>query len=352
MLTKYLALLLGLNFSDAVPVLEKSENYKNFASPILNNEQKVSFSAVGDWGGVGKPPYNVPWNLRVGRSMNRMAGKHGTDMILLLGDNFYYDGVRSVDDPRFNQTYHKTFDDKQRNLKNTPMFAQTGNHDYHRNVSAQILYTQVDDRWTFPDYFYQIDHPALKDNSIEIYMIDTMNLRNEKSKDLDDQKFVDELKAKQLAWLEESLAKSTADFVIVAGHHPVVSVAEHGSTSQLVDELKPILEKYQVNFYLCGHDHNLQLLTYKKSKNGNDLYDPIQPQYIVTGMATLPNPSRKHRDDLPDDIELTFFYANPSLKSHGGYTYYQVVDNKINAYFLDAKNEDIVFSTSSGKRKL
>ena len=37
-----------------------------------------------------------------------------------------------------------------------------------------------------------------------------------------------------------------------AGHYPVWSVTEHGPTPQLVDELKGLLEKYGVAFYLNG----------------------------------------------------------------------------------------------------
>ena len=41
----------------------------------------------------------------------------------------------------------------------------------------------------------------------------------------------------QWDWIESTLEKSTAEFVIVAGHYPVYSICSHGPTSELVDEL-------------------------------------------------------------------------------------------------------------------
>jgi tartrate-resistant acid phosphatase type 5 len=50
-----------------------------------------------------------------------------------------------------------------------------------------------------------------------------------------------------------------ADYLLVAGHYPVYSVAEHGPTKQLVSRLMPLLHTYHANAYFSGHDHNLQV---------------------------------------------------------------------------------------------
>lgn len=64
------------------------------------------------------------------------------------------------------------------------------------------------------------------------------------------------------------------------------SVAEHGPTDILVERLKPMMEKYGVAAYYCGHDHNLQHLT-----------DGLI-QYYVVGAGHLIDPSMAHKVSL------------------------------------------------------
>jgi 3',5'-cyclic AMP phosphodiesterase CpdA len=61
-------------------------------------------------------------------------------------------------------------------------------------------------------------------------------------------------------WLERELQASTATWKIVYGHHPVFSYGEHGHERRMIELVNPLLEKYQVDAYLCGHDHDRQLL--------------------------------------------------------------------------------------------
>ena len=64
---------------------------------------------------------------------------------------------------------------------------------------------------------------------------------------------------KQADWLKDALAKSTAVWKIVYGHHPIYSYGSHGNTASLIKKLLPLL-KNQADFYVAGHDHDQQLL--------------------------------------------------------------------------------------------
>ena len=64
----------------------------------------------------------------------------------------------------------------------------------------------------------------------------------------------------QVAWLQAALAASTAPWKIVIAHHPVYSGGEHGDTPYIIEHVLPLLEKYGVQAYFNGHDHDLQHL--------------------------------------------------------------------------------------------
>ena len=59
-------------------------------------------------------------------------------------------------------------------------------------------------------------------------------------------------------WLRRTLDGAAHDWVIVAGHYPIWSVAEHGPTPALVEELRPYLFRHGAALYVNGHDHNAQ----------------------------------------------------------------------------------------------
>jgi acid phosphatase len=87
--------------------------------------------------------------------------------------------------------------------------------------------------------------------------VDLMNYDNEREA-------IELLKNEQLTWLNQTLAASKAHWLIVMGHFPMYSGGEHGNTPELIQDIKPLLDKYNVDAYLCGHDHTLQHLSQDK----------------------------------------------------------------------------------------
>jgi hypothetical protein len=64
----------------------------------------------------------------------------------------------------------------------------------------------------------------------------------------------------QVAWLEDALRRSTATWKIAVGHHPLLSGGPKSARHGLEWYLSPLFARYAVDFYLSGHDHDLELL--------------------------------------------------------------------------------------------
>jgi tartrate-resistant acid phosphatase type 5 len=62
----------------------------------------------------------------------------------------------------------------------------------------------------------------------------------------------------QLKYIESQLRQAAIEqptWLIVVGHYPVYSAGDHGDSAELKTYLQPLLEKYNVDAYFCGHDH-------------------------------------------------------------------------------------------------
>ena len=56
--------------------------------------------------------------------MSKLGPSRNTHFQFALGDNFYFDGVKSVDDPRFKTSFEDVFTDE--HLLETPWFLNLG----------------------------------------------------------------------------------------------------------------------------------------------------------------------------------------------------------------------------------
>jgi tartrate-resistant acid phosphatase type 5 len=134
------------------------------------------------------------------------------------------------------------------------------------NATAQLAYSALspNGRWNFPSFYYTLnatfpDAATGASVSIEWVFIDTvilcgLSVAGEKGQPVPP---ADATPASvQLAWITETLAASKADWLIVAGHYPVYSVAEHGSTTCLVEQLRPLLIENKAAMYINGHDRS------------------------------------------------------------------------------------------------
>jgi tartrate-resistant acid phosphatase type 5 len=219
----------------------------------------LNFLLLGDWGRKGEPD-----QAAVAKQMGICGAKMEPKFVVAVGDNFYEDGVASVTDPHWQNSFEKVYTAPSLQV---PWWAALGNHDYHGNCDAQIEYSHSpkarnsSKRWNMPARYYPRTEKIDAKNSVDFFYLDTTPMAgldageithhgNVKSQDV----------PKQMAWFKAALAASTAPWKIVVGHHPIYTGGQHGDTPYLVKHVLPLLEKHGVQVYFNGHDHDLQHL--------------------------------------------------------------------------------------------
>ena len=207
------------------------------------------FVSLGDWGSPG------PDQSAVAAVLGPAVASFNATVLLAVGDNFYEDGVVNDTDPQWKTTYEDVYTHPALQL---PWYAIEGNHDHHygRGQGQIDFYTNHrDSRWVMPAYWYdQQWHLEGSNTTLHMVFIDTVILSG------DDNVTYPVQRKEQYAWINATLHASTADWLIVVGHYPVYSSGEHGNTADLDEHLLPLLRLYDVDMYLCGHDHTLQHL--------------------------------------------------------------------------------------------
>lgn len=126
------------------------------------------------------------------------------------------------------------------------------------------------------------------------------------------------------------VSKTDVPYIIVSGHFPVWSIAEHGPTHCLLNTLRPLLHKYQVSAYFCGHDHNLQYLS--------DTYLDHKVDYIVSGAGNFVENSTVHIDDVPSG-SLKYFWAENIGLINGGFMLVQTTTQNMTLTFYESNGK-------------
>jgi len=214
-----------------------------------------NFLIFGDWGRQGEQD-----QIEVATQMAKTARDLKPGFIISVGDNFYENGVQSVEDPHWQKSFEDVYSDPALRL---PWHCILGNHDYHANCDAQIAYNKFNPRWNMPARYYTQSHRIDAATTADFFYLDTTPMIKGYYKDGSErtraQVITQDVPA-QLAWFKTALATSTAQWKIVIGHHPIYSGGGHGDTTELIENILPLLHEHKVQAYFNGHDHDLQHL--------------------------------------------------------------------------------------------
>jgi hypothetical protein len=219
---------------------------------------------IGDW---GTDKY-LDQQVAVADAMKRYIDQVGIhpNAMLLLGDNWYgnmFGGAKSKRwDRQFELMYPTAYFPG-------PMYAVLGNHDYEYRLTskaeAQLAYQGLHPgtRWTMPNRWYRQTWPA-NNPQITLLCLDS-NLPGIKNDGLNPLSYSMSPKhvKEQDAWLRAELAKPrTTPFIAVVAHHPLYTNGIHRDDSILINAFDKLLREYKVDFWITGHDHDLQHLEF------------------------------------------------------------------------------------------
>jgi tartrate-resistant acid phosphatase type 5 len=203
----------------------------------------IAFFALGDTG------YGGELLRSNANAMEAEAEVRPVDFVLLLGDNFYLEGVRSLEDPMWRERFEDAFPGSRLQV---PFHVVLGNHDHRGEPDIQIAYTKTNARWHMPAHWYTFSVPIGGSDEAQFFALDTQPMKVAAGD-----------AGEQQTWLAAELARSKARWKIVFGHHPVLSHGSHGPTIGVAGVLAPLFERHGVDLYLSGHDHDLQVIRSK-----------------------------------------------------------------------------------------
>ncbi len=284
-------------------------------------DDAFSFLVIGDWGRKGD--FN---QQSVGDMMNTVAEKLDAEFVISTGDNFYPDGVASVEDPNWYFSFENVYKGFSLNVTWNVVL---GNHDYRGNPQAQIDYTKRSKRWNMPDRYFVQDVDLENDQKASFIFLDTSPFEDKYYSHYKYAKVIAlQDSTRQLIWLDSVLtAKKHLDWVVVTGHHPLYSGGKRlTETGDIRSHLEPILKKHKVDVYFAGHEHDLQ-----------HIKPPYNTHHFISGAGSEIRPT--------GEMEFTKFAA-----SKPGFMAVSITNKKMIVQMVDNKGA-VIYKTEIPKKQ-
>ena len=235
----------------------------------ISSGSNVHALANDDPGGIyiadGNNKQAYTYQVAMAGSMNEwIVNDHEIQFVVALGDNFYGDGVSSTTDQMWVTHWSEVY--LEYNSLKVPWYSVFGNHDYgygEQGLQAQIDRSTagLDAYWSTPASTYTKIFKLCGGGSVQIVFTDTTVLAPSQTR-ATYEGISEEQQAARIAAVQESLTiifeesmKDPPDWLLLMGHYPIYSTGSHGDNEELLQNLLPFFEKYNVNAYFSGHDH-------------------------------------------------------------------------------------------------
>ena len=251
----------------------------------------LNFLAMGDWGHNGESPQR-----EVAVQMGATAKAVSADFLLIVGDNFYPDGVRSVNDPQWRRSFEDVYTAYSLNVE---WFVALGNHDYRGSPQAEIDYSRVSRRWRMPARYYAITKTLADGTAADFLIIDSNPFIDEYRKDPRKYPMAGTDTAKQRRWIDSTLKASKSKWKFIVGHHNVYSGGKRTVMPDMERLLLPLMKKYDVAAYICGHEHQIEHIAPSGERG---------VQYFISGGGGEAN-----KNELPGTTGTHFVSRGPGF---------------------------------------
>lgn len=213
---------------------------------------------------MGDTGSGAPEQFQVGAAIAKYCQAKGDcQAVFILGDVFYENGVKSVDDPYFTTRFLQPYKDV-----NLPFYIAYGNHDYLGCEECYIEYGKTSKKWHMPDEYYVQEFDQL----VNFFVTDTEKFNKE-----------------QQQWLQENLAQSQTPWNIVVGHRPLQSdeISKHEESWSGEKQFQDIVCR-DADLYVSGHAHILEK---------PNMPETCKAMHLISGgggaslRETIPNPT-------------------------------------------------------------
>jgi predicted MPP superfamily phosphohydrolase len=230
MTARHKSLRLMVIFLATCAALANAQTKPDIRLPL--KEKSVRFAVIGDSGTGEKDQYETAKQMESYREAVHF------DSVIMLGDNIYGGHEPRDFEQKFEVPYKPLLD------AGVKFYASLGNHD---DPKLEPLYKPFNMNG---ERYY-----TFKKGDIQFFALDS-----------------DYMDTPQLAWLEQNLRSSKAQWKICFFHHPLYNEGKmHGPDLDLRNQLLPLLKSYGVNVVFSGHEH-----AYERLKPVDNIYYFVQ----------------------------------------------------------------------------
>lgn len=178
---------------------------------------------------------------------------------LVLGDNFYPNGIVRRNDPRLDLDFNSKF--LFHKLFRFPWFGTVGNHDLKPHHQFRFSNSSL---WVMPRAHHATPHvtfPSRRnpqrdgdgdgDNtqliSLQVFFVSTQWGYDNNGPHM----------AEEARWLDTALSESKADIKIVASHEPIYGFLGFEHSRPLIKHIEPVLKRHGVPLWIAAHTHSI-----------------------------------------------------------------------------------------------